>query len=73
LAAYGIRPNELGFLCFDELPTLKVIKAANTTKGKRADRQIYPLPPEWVKEFSLEIPQTLPNVQSFGDWLRHAS
>ncbi len=71
LAAYGIRPNELGFLCFDELPTLKVIKAANTTKGKRADRQIYPLPPEWVKEFGLDIPQTLPNVQSFGDRACH--
>ncbi len=60
LATYGIRPSELAFLNFDDMPIL------NITDGKTGDRRVYPIFPEWVEIFDLGNPKH-PKVQKPGN------
>jgi integrase len=60
LATYGIRPSELAFLNFDDMPIL------NITDGKTGDRRVYPIYPEWVEIFDLGNPKQ-PKVQKPGN------
>jgi integrase len=61
LATYGLRPHELEFADFSEMPVL------NITEGKTGARRVYPLPAEWVELFDLQNPsKKLPPINSFG-------
>lgn len=50
IAAYGIRPEELLDLEFDEMPILIV----RGDKSFSSDRRVYPIYPEWVDLFNLK-------------------
>ena len=49
MAVYGIRPEELMVLEFDEMPVLIV----RGDKSATSDRKTYPIYPEWVELFDL--------------------
>ena len=70
LATYGLRPHELNFLDFSEMPVLKVTDGDPTNpkiSPKTFSRRIYPLLAEWVDLFGLmDSNKSLPKVKNFG-------
>jgi integrase len=62
MATYGIRPEELVLLEFDEMPVLIV----RGDKSASSDRKTYPIYPEWVDLFDLNNPK-LPRTRNTGD------
>ena len=70
LATYGLRPHELSFLDFSEMPVLKVTDGDPSDRRispKTMSRRIYPLLAEWVDLFGLmDADKSLPKVKDFG-------
>jgi len=60
IATYGLRPSELAFLSFEDLPILNVMK------GKTGERRIWAIFPEWVEKFKLKN-INMPPVHDFGE------
>jgi integrase len=60
MATYGLRPSELAYLDFEELPILNIMK------GKTGERRVWAIFPEWVEKFNLKN-INLPPVQDFGE------
>jgi integrase len=60
IATYGLRPSELAYLSFEDLPILNIMK------GKTGERRVWAIFPEWVDKFNLKN-INLPPVQDFGE------
>jgi len=67
MAAFGIRPHEVGRIDLSELPNLQILE--NSKTGFRIAK---PFPPEWVEIFNLNSQMELPKIsgktnQDLGD------